>query len=189
MEADIERFVQTCTSCQRNKVGNQPPAGLLQPLPVSERRWEDVSMDFITQLPKTRSGFTSILVVADRLSKLCHFIPTHDEITADQLARLFVDDIFVLHGMPRSIVTDRDPEFTGKFWSSLCDIWKVKRRLSTAYHPQSDDQTERVNRVLEDMLRHWCARLISGIGISISSWQSSQSIMHGMSRPGKLPSC
>ena len=98
MEADIERFVQTCPSCQRNKVGNQPPAGLLQPLPVPERRWDDTSMEFITQLPKTRSSFTSILVVVDRLSKLWHFIPTHDEITADRLGRLFVDNIFVLHG-------------------------------------------------------------------------------------------
>ena len=126
--------------------------------------------------------------MADRLSKLCHFIPTHDEITADQLARLFVDNIFVLHGMPRSIVTDRDPKFTGKFWSSLCDIWKVKRRLSTAYHPQLDHQTERVNRVLEDMLRHWCAP-------DQRDWDQYlklaefRSIMHGMSRPGKLPSC
>ena len=157
MDADILRWVQECPSCQRTKASNRQPAGLLQPLPIPVRRWSDVSLDFITHLPKTRSGFTAILVVVDRLSKLVHFIPTHDTASAEQVARLFVDNIFALHGMPERIVSDRDPRFTGTFWSAMCDIWKCQRQFSTAYHPQTDGQTERVNRTLEDMLRHWCS--------------------------------
>ncbi len=156
MDADILCWIQECPSCQMNKASNKRPAGLLQPLPIPVRRWSDVSLDFITHLPKTRSGFTAILVVVDRLSKLVHFIPTHDTASAEQVARLFIDNIFVLHGMPERIVSDRDPRFTGTFWSSMCEIWKCQRQFSTAYHPQTDGQTERVNRTLEDMLRHWC---------------------------------
>lgn len=157
MDADIKVWIQECPACQRNKSSNEPPAGLLQPLPVPARRWSDVSLDFITHLPKTRSGYTAILVVVDRLSKMVHFVPTHDTATAEDVARLFVDNIFVLHGMPERIVSDRDTRFTGTFWKALCDIWKCERQLSTAYHPQTDGQTERVNRTLEDMLRHWCS--------------------------------
>ena len=156
MDADIASWIQVCAPCQRNKGRNSLPAGLLQPLPVPDQRWTDVSMDFITHLPKTRSGHTSIYVVVDRLSKLAHFIPTVDTASADDVARLFIDNIFALHGMPRRIVSDRDTRFTGSFWASMCEIWGCTRQLSTAYHPQTDGQTERVNRTLEDMLRHWC---------------------------------
>ena len=114
-------------------------------------------MDFITHLPKTRRGHTAIFVVVDRLSKLVHLIPTVDTASAEDVARLFIDNIFALHGMPKRIVSDRDTRFTGTFWSSMCDLWKVDRQLSTAYHPQTDGQTERTNRTLEDMLRHWCS--------------------------------
>ena len=157
MDAVIKLWIQECSACQRNKSSNERPAGLLQPLPVPARRWSDVSLDFITHLPKTRSGYTAILVVVDRLSKLVHFIPTVDTATAEDVARLFVDNIFVLHGMPERIVSDRDTRFTGTFWQALCEIWKCERQFSSAYHPQTDGQTERVNRTLEDMLRHWCS--------------------------------
>ena len=156
MDTDIKCWIQECPSCQRNKTSRDKPAGLLQPLPIPARRWSDVSMDFITHLPKTRSGNTAIMVVVDRLSKLVHFIPTVDTANAEAVARLFIDNIFVLHGMPERIVSDRDPRFTGTFWQALCAIWGCKRQFSTAYHPQTDGQTERVNRTLEDMLRHWC---------------------------------
>ena len=157
MDSDIADWVQVCGSCQRNKGDNQAKPGLLQPLPVPARKWSDISMDFITHLPITRRGHTAIFVVVDRLSKLAHFIPTHDHASAENVARLFLDNVFVHHGMPRHIVSDRDPRFTGAFWSHLCELWGCQRCLSTAYHPQSDGQTERVNRTLEDMLRHWCS--------------------------------
>ena len=157
MDADIVSWIQVCTSCQRNKGRNQLPGGLLQPLPVPTRRWSDISLDFITHLPLTRSGHTAIFVVVDRLSKLVHFTPTVDTASAEDVARLFVDNIFVHHGMPERIVSDRDSRFTGTFWQAMCDIWNVQRQMSTAYHPQTDGQTERVNRTLENMLRHWCS--------------------------------
>ena len=157
MDAHIKVWKQECPACQRNKSTNELPAGLLQPLPVPARRWSDISLDFITHLPTTRSGYTAILVVVDRLSKMVHFIPTVDTATAEDVARLFVDNIFVLHGMPERIVSDRDTKFTGTFWQALCEIWKCERQFGSAYHPQTDGQTERVNRTLEDMLRHWCS--------------------------------
>ena len=157
MDADIAEWIRVCPPCQRDKGSNRLPAGELQPLPVPEQRWSDVSMDFITHLPRTRSGHTSIYVVVDRLSKLAHFIPTVDTATAEDVARLFIGNIFVQHGMPRRIVSDRDTRFTGSFWASMCEIWGCERQMSTAYHPQTDGQTERVNRTLEDMLRHWCS--------------------------------
>ena len=114
-------------------------------------------MDFITHLPKTRQGHTAILVVVDRLSKLSHFIPTVDEASAEDVARLFLDNIFAHHGMPETIVSNRDSRLTGTFWQSLCSMWGVQRQMSTSYHPQSDGQTERFNRILEEMLRHYCS--------------------------------
>ena len=157
MDADIAAWIQVCPPCQRNKGRNQLPGGLLEPLPVPTRRWSDISLDFITHLPVTRQGHTAILVVVDRLSKLVHFVPTRDTASSEDVARLFIDNIFVHHGMPERIVSDRDSRFTGTFWQNMCDIWQVQRQLSTAYHPQTDGQTERVNRTLEDMLRHWCS--------------------------------
>ena len=93
----------------------------------------------------------------DCLSKLAHFIPTVDSASAEDVARLFIDNIFALHGMPQRIVSDRNTRFTGSFWSSMCQLWGCEHQLSTAYHPQTDGQTVRVNRTLEDMLRHWCS--------------------------------
>ena len=115
-------------------------------------------MDFIVHLPKTRSGFTAILVVVDRLSKMVHFLPTFDTATAEETAALFRDRVFCLHGMPQSIVSDRDVKFTSSFWKELHRLLGITLNLSSAYHPQTDGQTERMNRVLEDMLRHFVNR-------------------------------
>lgn len=131
------------------------PAGLLQPLPVPTRKWESISMDFITQLPRTTSGYDAIWVVVDRLSKYAHFIPTTTDITAEHLAQLFKDKIFFVHGMPLNIVTDRGTVFTSQFTQELMKSIGTYSIKSTAYHPQTDGQTERVDRVLEDMLRHY----------------------------------
>ena len=134
------------------------PFGEAQPISVPDYQWKDISMDFITHLPPTRSGFTSILVVVDRLSKMVHFLPTFDAVSAEDVAALFRDRIFCLHGMPQSIVSDRDVKFTSAFWTELHRLLGVRLNLSTAYHPQSDGQSERMNRVLEDMLRHFVNR-------------------------------
>jgi transposase InsO family protein len=153
MTRDIKRYVKTCDSCQRNKPSNRRPAGLLQPLPIPEGRWEDISMDFIVELPRTKKGHDAILVVVDRLTKRAHFCPTTTDATAPDAARVFIDNIFRLHGLPRTIVSDRDSRFTSDFWRALFEILDVKLKLSTAYHPETDGQTERVNRTLEQVLR------------------------------------
>jgi transposase InsO family protein len=153
MTRDVKRYIKTCDSCQRNKPSNQRPAGLLQPLPIPDGRWEDIAMDFVVELPRTKKGHDAILVVVDRLTKRAHFCPTTTDATAPDTARVFIDNIFRLHGLPRTIVSDRDPRFTSKFWKALFEILEVKLKPSTAYHPQTDGQTERVNRTLEQILR------------------------------------
>ena len=113
-------------------------------------------MDFITHLPPTLSGYDSIFVVVDRLSKMAHFIPCATTITAEEAAHLFVSHVFRLHGMPKTIVSDRDPKFTSNFWKGLMSALGCTIAMSSGYHPQTDGQTERTNRTLEEMLRAYC---------------------------------
>jgi hypothetical protein len=155
LRPDVQRYVLSCDACQRNKPRNRYPAGLLQPLPIPEGRWQDITMDLITQLAPTPRGFDAIFVVVDRLTKRAHFMATRTSASARDIARLFIDNIFKLHGMPQSIVSDRDPRFMSQFWTSLFDILGTQLRSSSAYHPQTDGQTERTNRTLETMLRHY----------------------------------
>jgi len=152
---DTWEFVRTCDSCQRNKASNKAPAGLLRPLPIPTRRWQSVSMDFIVELPKTASGHNAIIVFVDRLSKMTHFAKTTTDVTSQELATLFCDNVVRLHGIPTEIISDRGPQFISEFWTCLCKHLKIQKAMSTAYHPQTDGQTERMNRVLEDMLRHY----------------------------------
>ena len=112
-------------------------------------------MDFITQLPCTLNEHDSIFVVVDRLSKLVHFIPTHTEVDATEVAQLFVQHVAKHHGLPESIVSDRDSKFTSKFWQAVMKLWGVKTDMTTSFHPQGNAQTERTNRVLEEYLRHF----------------------------------
>jgi transposase InsO family protein len=152
---DVLEFVRACDSCQRNKMRGGRPAGLLQPLQIPEEPWSSVSMDFITQLPRTPKGHDAILVIVDRLTKMARFVPTVTGVSAKETSELFLREVFRMFGMPKEIVTDRDPRFTGKFFKELCRLLGIKQSMSSAYHPQSDGQTERMNRVLEDMLRHY----------------------------------
>jgi len=156
MKRLVTDYISSCPICQKVKSSQQAPAGLLQPLPIPQRNWESTSMDFIVQLPPTPRGFDAIMVVVDRLSKFVHFIPTHTTATASQAAELFFQHIVCAHGIPSDIVSDRDPKFTASFWQELWKCVGTKLNLSTAYHPQSDGQTERINRILEDMLRAYC---------------------------------
>ena len=153
MKEDVLAFVKGCDLCQRNKPSNAKPLGLLHPLPVPSRRWESVSMDFIMQLPMTKNGHDAILVFVDRLSKMAHFVPTRTEVGTNETAEIFMREVFRLHGLPKQIVSDRDGRFISRFWKEVCRLLGIQQGMSTAYHPQTDGQTERVHRVLEDMLR------------------------------------
>ena len=155
MYSDVEEYVKACPHCQRNKSTNRAPPGKLTPLPTPAAPWDSVSMDFIQQLPRTKTGFDAILVVVCRLTKMVHIIPTTNECTAEGFAKLYRDHIWKLHGVPLDIVTDRGTQFNNKFIRALHELLGSKQLLSTAFHPQTDGQTERVNRVLEDLLSNY----------------------------------
>jgi hypothetical protein len=153
MKKEIAQYVARCDTCQRTKAEHQKPAGLLQPLPVPKWKWEEIDMDFIIGLPRTQKGNDSILVIIDRLTKVAHFIPVKTTFRGATLAQIYLKEIVKLHGIPQRIVSDMGTQFTSKFWMSLQQAMGTKLDLSTAYHPQSDGQIERVNKVLEDLLR------------------------------------
>ena len=155
MQEQVHAFVRGCVVCQRNKAPVGKVAGKLLPLPVPTGIWEDVSMDFVGPLPKTARHADFILVVVDRLSKMAHFLPCKSNIDGMQTAQLYVDRIWSLHGLPKSVVTDRGTQFLNKFNTALCKLIGTKHNCSSAYHPESDGQTERINRMLGEMLRHF----------------------------------
>ena len=156
MDKAVDYFVRTCHSCQQNKPMNRKTQGLTQPLPIPDCPWQGISMDFITQLPRSKDGFDALFVVVDRLTKMMHLTPTHTTATAEDTAWLFFRDIFRIHGLPKSIVSDRDAKFTSQFWQGLFRLTGTSLDMSTAYHPQSDGQTERSNRTIEEMTRPYC---------------------------------
>jgi len=155
MHADVRKFVATCDSCQRMKGTSQRTPGLLTPLTVPNDTWASVSMDLVTSLPQTSAGYTAIAVFVDRLSKMVRLAPCRDDTSAEEFADIFISTVFKSHGLPRQLVSDRDNRFTSKLWQSLMQKLHVTCAMSSAYRPQTDGQTERVNRVLEDMLRHF----------------------------------
>ncbi|MBW0555966.1 hypothetical protein O181_095681 [Austropuccinia psidii MF-1] len=152
MNQFIKDYVSSCQQCSRKKNIHHKNFGLLKPFPVPNGPWICLSMDFITQLPLSNS-FDSILVIVDRFSKMAVFIPTMSSITSLDLAHLLIKNIFSNHGHPSSIVSDRGPLFVSSFWTNLCQKLKISRDLSTAYHPETDGQTERVNQILEQYLQ------------------------------------
>ncbi|KAK1663768.1 hypothetical protein QYE76_051927 [Lolium multiflorum] len=153
MKREIGSYIAKCDICQRVKAEHQRPAGLLQPLQILEWKWDSVGMDFITGLPKSSKGNDSIWVVVDRLAKVAHFIPVKTTYQGPKLAKLYISRIVALHGTPKSIVSDKGSQFTSKFWQKVHEGLGTRLNFSTAYHPQTDGQTERVNQILEDMLR------------------------------------
>ena len=141
-------YVRSCDECQHNKFPRHARWGLLQPLETLYAAWTSISTDFITQLPESQ-GYTQVMVVVDRLTKTAHFISLPTEATPKDVATVVLREVWKLHGLPTEIISDMDAKFSGEFWESLCKALGIKRRMSTAYHPQTDEQTERTNHVLE----------------------------------------
>lgn len=152
LKTDVELFVKQCAVCQQAKSPKQYPSGLLHPLPVPAGAWQDLTMDFIEKLPRSE-GYDTILVVVDRFTKYAHFFPLKHPFTAQGVAQIMVDSVIKLHGVPKTVVSDRDKIFTSVFWEHLFKLLDIKLALSTTYHPQTDGQSERVNQCLEMYLR------------------------------------
>ncbi|CAI5711096.1 unnamed protein product [Peronospora effusa] len=148
----VRKYVRACEVCQRVKPSPSLRAPL-QPLPVPAECWESVSMDFVFGFSKDAHGNNGILVFVDRFSKMVHLVAVPESITAEGCARVFIDTIFRLHGLPRELVSDRDPRFTAEFWRSVFQTLGTRLTMSTSDHPETDGQTERANRVLEEILR------------------------------------
>lgn len=153
MHRETREYVSSCTACQLNKPSTQRPIGLLQPLSIPDHPWHTVSMDLITALPPTRAGHDAIVVFVDKLTKWAIYVATRTDVDAPGLARLFFEHVVRLHGVPTAIVSDRDPRFTSIFWRALWAQLGTQLQMSTAFHPQTDGQTERQNRTLEETLR------------------------------------
>jgi hypothetical protein len=153
MKRVIVEYIVRCMECQKVKAEHRHLAGLLQPLPIPEWKWEVVTIDFIIGLSRIGNQHDSIIVVVDEITEASHFIPLKTTHKVANVVDIFMREITRLHDIPKIIVFDMDPKFTSKFWKGLIKGFKTKLNFNTAYHPESDGQTERVNQVIEDMLR------------------------------------
>jgi len=149
---EVKRYVKGCDACQHNKNHTEQPTDKLMPNSILEKPWTHISADFITKLPLAQ-GYDLILVVVNRLTKMVHFIPTTEKMSAEGLARLFRDNVWKLHGLPESIISDRGPQFAAGLIKELNGMLGIKSKLSTAFYPQTNGQTESVNQELEQYLR------------------------------------
>jgi hypothetical protein len=178
MKREIAKYVSECDTCQRVKASHLKISGTLQPLSIPSWKWEDISMDFIVGLPNTSQKHDSIWVIIDRLTKTVHFLPVHTTYTAKKYAEVYLEQIFHLHGVPKTIISDRGAQFIANFWKQLQSSLRTKLIRSSAYHPQTDGQTERVQ--LQSSLRikflKTCSELLLftmvQAGISVSPWLS-----------------
>ena len=154
MRKTIARYLTNCDTCGRIKPLRHDASGLLKPMQVPVTHWSSVLMDFITGLPKSGpQQHDAILVIVDRLTEIAHYIPTHESITSEGTARLYFDNIFRLHDLPNSLVSDRGTQFTFGFSRTLCKLLSITQNLSTSFHPWTDGQIQRVNAILEQYLR------------------------------------
>ncbi|KAJ9541425.1 hypothetical protein OSB04_027931 [Centaurea solstitialis] len=153
MKREVARYVESCLTCLKVKAEHQRPHGKMQPLEIPEWKWENITMDLITKLPKTPRKFDAIWVILDRLTKSAHFLAIRESFTSEQLAELYVKEVVKRHGVPVSIISDRDTRFTSRFWERFHADMGTRLHFSTAYHPQTDGQSERTIQTLEDMLR------------------------------------
>jgi hypothetical protein len=195
MKQLVQDLVRTCVVCQRYKSEHLHPAGLLLPLPVPQGVWTDVALDFVEALPRAR-GKSVILTVVDRFSKYCHFIPLAHPYSAESVAQAFFADIVRLHGVPQSMVSDRDPIFTLTFWRELMRLMGTKLHMTTAFHSQSDGQSEAANRVVimylrcltVDRSRQWLrwlpwAEYLFNTAYQTSLWDTPFRVVYGHNPP------
>jgi len=155
IHAYVKKYVSSCDLCSRGKMPWHLKHGELAPLPAPSGPWKGLSCDFITDLPLSK-GYDSIFVIGDRLTKMFHYVPCTKTTTAPDFAKMLLDHVIRLHGIPDSIVSDRGSIFTSQFWTALSAFLNLKKRLSTAFHPQTDGQTERTNQTVEQYLRIYC---------------------------------
>jgi hypothetical protein len=153
MKRETARYVAEYDTYRRVEADHMRPAGLLQPVSIPAWKWKDINMDFIVGLPPTGRRFNSIWVIIDRLNKSAHFIPVHTRYMVEKYAELYISRILCLHGVPKIIISDRGPQFVARFWEQLHASLGMHLIHISDYHPQTDAQTERVNQILEDMLR------------------------------------
>ena len=156
MKRDVGDHVRKCLTCQQIKAEHQRPAGLLQQITIPDWKWEQITMDFVVGLPRTKKGYDFVWVIIDRFTKSAHFLPVKTTYTAADYAQLFVDEIVKLHGVPVSIISDRGSQFTSRFWKSFMENLGTRVDLTITFHPQTDRQSERTIQTLEDMLWHAC---------------------------------
>ena len=142
MKNDVAEFVSKCLTCQKVKVEHKRPAGKLQPIEVPEWKWEQITMDFVVGLPKTSEGYDAIWVIVDRLTKSARFIEIKVNYSLEKLAELYVSNVVKLHGIPLSIISDRDGRFTSTFWKNVQRALGTELKFSTAFHPQMDGQSK-----------------------------------------------
>ena len=153
MRNDVKRYIKGCDTCQRNKILRTRPTTHLHPLPIPTGPWEEISIDMIGPLPES-DGYDAILVIVDRFSKMIRLRAVNTTLSSEELGDIYRDDIWRQHGIPRRIISDRGPQFASKFMAELCRATGTQRNLSTAYHPQTDGQTERINQEVEAYLRN-----------------------------------
>jgi transposase InsO family protein len=200
MHREIAQYVARCLVCQKVKADRRRPAGLIQPLPKSQCKFDIITMDFVTGLPRTRLGHNAVWVIVDTLTKVAHFIPFRLGTSAEDMGRLYLAWQYRHHGVPKRIISDRDPRFTSRFWGRFQEALGTTLSFSTAFHPQTDGQSERTIQTLEDMLRA-CALTMSGdwelhLSLSEFAYNNSYHASIGMSpfealygQPVRTPVC
>nr|GEU64088.1 putative reverse transcriptase domain-containing protein [Tanacetum cinerariifolium] len=172
MKADITTYVSKCLTCAKVKAEHQKPSGLLQQPEIPVRKWERITMNFIIGLPRTPNGYDSIWVIVDRLTNSAHFLPVKTTESMENLTQLYLKEVFCRHGVPISIISDRDSKFTSRFWRLLQEALGTRLDMSTAYHPETDGQSERTIQTLKDMLRA-CVIDFGGdkVMLKVSPWK------------------
>ncbi|GKD41520.1 putative reverse transcriptase domain-containing protein [Tanacetum coccineum] len=153
MKRDIATYVSKCLTCSKVKAEHQRPSGLQQQPEISEWKWDKISMDFITKFPRSKSGHDTIWVIVDRLTKSAYFLAIREDYSTEKLAKIYIDEIVMRHGVRVSIISDRDGRFTSRCWQTVQKALGTRLDMSTTYHPQTDGQSERTIQTLEDMLR------------------------------------